>query len=84
MDPVRSRGTGFSLQYRTPEISQSEGLVVDFSIVRGEVDSGPLILSLDGLESGTVVGRGGVIREGHCMHVSNIVGVSDGSTILPL
>ena len=84
MDPVRSRGTGFSFQYRTPEISQSEGLVVDFSIVRGEVDSGPLILSLDGLESGTVMGRGGVICEGRCMLVSNMLGVSDGSTVLPI
>ena len=46
VDPVRSRGTGFSLQYRTPEISQSEGLVVDFSIVRSEVYSGPLMLVL--------------------------------------
>ena len=60
MDPIRSRGTGFGLQNRMPEISQSEGLVVDFSVVRCEVDSDHLILSLDGLESATVVGRGEV------------------------
>ena len=67
VDPVRSRCTGFGLQDRTPQISQSEGLVVDFSVVRSEVDSGSLIVCLDGLEFGTVVGRGGVICKCCCM-----------------
>ena len=44
----QTQGTGFGLQDRTPEISQSEGLVVDFSVIRGEVDSSSLILSLAG------------------------------------
>ena len=84
MDPVRSMCTGFGLLDRMPGISQSEGLVVDFIVVRSEVNSSSLILYLDGLEFGTVVDRGGVICKCRCMLVSNVLGVSDGNTIFPI
>ena len=37
VDPTRSRCAEFGLHYWLPQISQSEGFVVDFSVVWGEV-----------------------------------------------
>ena len=51
--------------------------VVGFSVVKGEVNS-------DLLEFCAVVGWGGVICECPYMIVSNILGVGDGNSILPI
>ena len=74
---------GFGLHDRPPQISQSEGFVVDFSIVWGEVNFHCLFLSLYGLECSIVLDRG-VVCECCCMLVSNIFGVCDGKAILPI
>ena len=44
VDPIRSRCTGLSLHDWSPQISQSEGFVVDFGVVWGEInfDTGSL------------------------------------------
>ena len=83
VDPIRYRCTGFGLHDWLPQISQSEGFIVDFSVIRGEVNFHYLLL-LYGLEFSTVVGRGGVICECRSMLVCNIFGVCDGSTILSI
>ena len=44
VDPIRSRRTGLSLHDSSPQISQSEGFVVDFGVVWGEVNFDPLLL----------------------------------------
>ena len=74
VDPIRSRCKGFSLHDWSPQISQSEGLVVDFGVVWGEVNFGLFLLLLYGLECSTVVGRGGVVCEYCSMFFSNIFG----------
>ena len=84
VDPIRSRCTGLSLNDRSPQISQSEGFVVDFGVVWGEVNFDTLLLLLYGLECSTVVGRGGVVCEYCCVFFSNIFWVGDGSTILSI
>ena len=84
MDPIRSRCTGFGLHDWPPQLSQSEGFIVDFSVIRGEVNFHHIFLLLYGLEFSTVMGRGGVICECRSMLVSNIFGVCDGSTILSI
>ena len=60
VDPIGSSCTGLSLHDWSPQISQAEGLVVDFGVVWDEVNFYLLILLLYGLECSTVVGRGGV------------------------
>ena len=82
-DPISSRCTGFGLHNWPPQISQSEGFVVNFSVVWGEVNFALLLLLLYGLECSTVVGRGWVGSEWCCMFISNIFWISDGGTILP-
>ena len=84
VDPIRSRCTGFSLHDWPPQIPLSERLVVNFSVVWGEVNFVLLLLLFYGLECSTVVGRGGVVCKCCCMFISNIFRVGDGSTILPI
>ena len=84
VDPIRSRCTGFGLNDWPPQISQSERLVVNFSVVWGEVNFVLLLLLFYGLGYSTVVGRGGVVCKCCCMFISNIFRVGDGSTILPI
>ena len=84
VDPIKSRCTGLSLNDWSPQISQSEGFVVDFSVVWGEVNFDPLLLILYGLECSTVVGRGGVVCEYCCVFFGNIFWVGDGSAILSI
>ena len=79
-DPIRCMG--LSLHDWSPQISQSEGFVVDFGVVGDEVNFDLLLLY--GLECSTVVGRGGVVCEYCCVFVSNIFWVGDGSTILSI
>ena len=84
VDPIRSRCTGFGLRDWPPQISQLKGFIVDFSVIRGEVNFHHLFLLLYGLECSTVVGGGGVICKCCSMLVSNIFGVCVGSTILSI
>ena len=75
---------GFGLHDWPPQISQSERLVVNFSVVWVEVNFVLLFLLFYGLECSTVVGRGGVVCKCCCMFISNIFRVGDGRTILPI
>ena len=67
VNPIRSRCTGFGLHDWQPQISQSERLVVNFSVIWGEVNFVLLLLLFYGLECSTVVGRGGIVCKCCCM-----------------
>ena len=55
VDPIRSSCTGLSLHDWSPQISQSEGFVVDFGVVWDEVNFDLLLLLLYGPECSTAV-----------------------------
>ena len=82
--PIRSRCTGFGLRDWPSQISQSEGFIVDFSVLRGEVNFHHLFLLLYGLECSTIVGGWVVICGCRSMPISNIFGVCDGSSIFSI
>ena len=55
VDPIRSRCTRLSLHDWSPQISQLEGLVVDFNVAWGEIYFHCLFLLLYSLECSTVM-----------------------------